>query len=339
MELCDTIERKFIDSIDISDWEVETEDGWQDVTHAHLTIQYDVYELKTETFTLKCADDHIVMIEGFKQKFVKDITSDDKVITKNGLESVVSVVKLDIPPENMYDFTVDSKNHTFFTDGILSHNTTVATIFLLWYTLFNRDKTVAVLANKEKTAIEILTRIKRAFILLPLWMQQGIEDGGWNQKSIILENGTNVVVSGTSADSISGLTVSLLFIDEFAKIPQHVCEEFYTATYPVISSGKNSKIIIVSTPLGMNLFYELWCKAVRGDSNFFPIKINWWEVPGRDDEWKKDMIRDIGKIRFSQEFQCANSQSIITVRDTTTNIIKNVEIGQFFEDINNTESV
>lgn len=302
-ELCDSVNRKFIESFDVSEWEIETEDGWKEVTNSHLTIKYDVWQLKTKSFELKCADNHIVIVEGFKQKFVKDLTVDDKVITKNGLENVVSVVKLDIPPENMYDFTVDSKNHTFFTNGILSHNTTIATIFLLWYSLFNRDKTVAILANKEATSIEILTRIKRAFINLPMWMQQGIEEGGWNKKSVSLENGTTIVVAGTSSDSISGLTVSLLYIDEFAKIPKHVAEEFYTATYPVISSGKTSKMIIVSTPVGMNLFYELWCKAVKGKSNFFPIKVNWWEVPGRDQQWKKEMIRDIGPVRFAQEFQ------------------------------------
>jgi len=334
MELSETIERKFIDSIDIEDWEVETEDGWKDITHAHLTVAYDVYELKTSSFTLKCADDHIVMAEGFVQKFVKDLTPLDKLITINGLENVVSVTKLDIPPENMYDFTVDSDTHTFFTSGILSHNTTIATIFLLWYSLFNRDKAVAILANKETTAIDILNRIKMAFKNLPLWMQCGIEDGGWNQKSISLGNGTKLIAAGTSSDSISGLTVSMLYIDEFAKIPKHVAEEFITSTYPVISSGKTSKIIIVSTPVGMNLFYEFWSKAVKNKNNFFPIKVSWWEVPGRDQAWKKEMISDIGVVRFAQEFQCANYQSLITVRDTTTNKIKTIKIGDLFNEEN-----
>lgn len=124
--------------------------------------------------------------------------------------------------------------------------TTLTTIYLLWYALFNRDKTVCVIANKEATAIEILDRIKLAYKGLPLWMQQGIKEGGWNAKRVELDNGTRIIAASTSADSISGLSVSLLFIDEFAKIPKAVAEDFITSTYPVISAGKKSKIIIVS---------------------------------------------------------------------------------------------
>ena len=237
---------------------------------------------------------------------------------------------LDISAEHMYDLSINSKNHTFFTNNILSHNSTVSTIFLLWYALFNRDKTICIIANKESTAIEILDRIKMAYRLLPLWMQTGINDGGWNAKSISLGNGSRLIAAGTSTDSISGLSVSLLFIDEFAKIQKHVAEDFITATYPVISSGKNSKIIMISTPLGMNHFYEFWSKAVKGQSNFYPIKVGWWEVPGRDQQWKKEIIADIGKVRFSQEYQCKylGSNSLLIDSDV-------LEVMDFKEPIGN----
>jgi len=182
--------------------------------------------------------------------------------------------------------------------------TTLTTIYLLWYALFNRDKTVCVIANKEATAIEILDRIKLAYKGLPLWMQQGIKEGGWNAKRVELDNGTRIIAASTSADSISGLSVSLLFIDEFAKIPKAVAEDFITSTYPVISAGKKSKIIIVSTPLGKNLFWEFWSKAIKGKNNFYPIKVKWWEHPERDQQWKKKIIADIGKLRFAQEYEC-----------------------------------
>lgn len=298
------IDEKFIESFELDDWEIETEDGWKDLTHLHKTIPYYVWELSTINYSLRCADDHIVMVEGFKEKFVKDLTLEDKVITKTGLEQVVSVKKLDIDKDNMFDVTVDSENHTLFTNGILSHNTTTSSIYLLWYALFNKDKTIAILANKESTAIEILDRIKLAYRHLPLWMQQGIVDGGWNKKSVKLGNGVKIMASTTSQDSISGETISLLYLDEFAKVKEHVAEEFITATYPVISSGQTSKIIIVSTPLGMNHFYEFWQKAVNGESNFFPVSVPWHEHPKRDQKWKEDTIKDIGNIRFAQEFGC-----------------------------------
>jgi hypothetical protein len=125
------IDKKFVCSFNVDEWKIETEDGWKDIIYIHKTIEYEVYELKTKSFSLRCADDHIVMVDGFVEKFVKDLTIYDKVITVNGLESVVSVEKLNLPPENMYDVTVDSKTHTLYTNGILSHNTTLTTVFLL----------------------------------------------------------------------------------------------------------------------------------------------------------------------------------------------------------------
>lgn len=317
LDLSEQIERKFVESYNIDDWEIETEDGWKPITSIHKTIKYDVWELKTEFHELRCADDHIVIVEGFQQKFVKDLDINDKVITVNGLEKVVSVCKLDIPQENMYDVTVDSENHTFFTNGILSHNTTVTTIFLLWYALFNRDKNIVVIANKEDTAKEILKKIKMAYQELPLWLQSGITEGGWNAKSIELGNGSRILAASTSADSISGMAVSLLFVDEFAKISAHLAQDFIASTYPVISSGKTSKIIIVSTPFnGMNHFYEFWTKAIRGKNNFYPIKVRWWDHPDRDQQWKKEMIADIGKLRFMQEFECKFLGSTETLIDS-----------------------
>jgi len=239
-------DEKFNESFELDEWEIETEDGWKDITHLHKTVKYDVWELKTLSYSLKCADDHIVMVEGMKEKFVKDLTKDDKVITKSGLQKIISVEKLRVEPEEMFDLTVNSKNHTLFTNGILSHNTTISTIFLLWYALFNKDKTVAIVAHKQDAAIDILKRIKMAIGMLPLWLQQGLTDDGWNKKSVVFENGSRIIASATSAEALTSLMVNLLFLDEFAKVPAHVAEEFITSTYPVISSGKTCKIIMIS---------------------------------------------------------------------------------------------
>ncbi|MFA5150859.1 MAG: terminase family protein, partial [Candidatus Omnitrophota bacterium] len=298
------IDNKFIESFEVEEWEVETNSGWKDITHIHKTIKFDIWEVITEKCSLKCADDHIVMINDFKQKFVKDlIVGVDKVITKNGLEKVTLVQKLDIEPQEMYDITVKSDTHTLYTNNILSHNTTITTIFLLWYVLFNKDKTAAIMANKEALSIEILDRIKIALKFIPVWLQQGIVD--WNKKSVVLENGSRIIAAATSSQSLTGFTINLLYLDEFAKVPQHIADDFIASTYPVITSGKTSMIIMVSTPFGMNHFYKFWMDATRNDSNtnsFYPISVGWWEVPGRDENFKKAVIKDIGRVKWQQEY-------------------------------------
>jgi hypothetical protein len=215
-----------------------------------------------------------------------------------------------------YIETPNGKRHCIVKIARQSGKTTVSSIFLLWYILFQKDKTVAILAHKEDAAIEILDRIKMAYKLLPIWMQSGIVDGGWNKKTVELENGCRAIAAGTGSDTITGFTISLLYMDEFAKVPQHIAEDFITSTYPVISSGKTSKIIIVSTPKGMNHFWEFWTKAVKGTSNFYPIRVGWWEVPGRDEAFKEQTIADIGAIRFAQEFSCKFLGSSSTLIDS-----------------------
>jgi len=326
---------KIIESYDIDEWEVWTDTGWEDIRQVHKTVKYDVWELKTKSFTLNCADKHIVMDKDYNEIYVQDLIIGDELITENGIEKVISVKKLDCEPEHMYDMSINSKNHTLFTDGILSHNTTISTVFILHYMLFNRDKNVAIIANKEKTALEIMQRVKMAYELLPTWLQQGIKEGGWNKSSIRLENGMTAKAATTSSDSISGETISLLYMDEFAKVKPHIAEEFITATYPVVSSGKTSKIIMVSTPVGMNHFYQFWADAVRGPekkgNNFYPVKVGWLEHPDRDDAWKEEMIRDIGPVRFNQEFGCVGSGSCINIRNKKTGLIENIRIGELYD--------
>lgn len=229
------------------------------------------------------------------------------------------------------EYQEKKKRHCIVKIARQSGKTTVATVYLLWYSLFNKDKTVAILANKETTAIEILDRIKLAYKHLPIWMQQGIVDGGWNKKSVKLSNGVKIMAASTSSDSISGEAVALLYMDEFAKVKHHIAEDFITSTYPVITSGKTSKVIIVSTPVGLNHFYEFWTRAVRGKSNFYPISVGWWERPGRDEEWKEETIADIGAVRFAQEFQCPNYKGMVNIRDKKTKKVKKIKIGEIFD--------
>ena len=214
-----------------------------------------------------------------------------------------------VPPEE------DEKRHRIVLSGRQSGKTQISVLFLLHYVLFNTDKLVAILANNERTASDILRKLKDSYEQLPLWLQQGVVEGGWSKTTIKLEN-KNLVISGsTSSNGIRGRTINLLFLDEFAFVPNNIADDFISSVYPTISSGETSRIIMVSTPKGMNHFYNVWTKAVKGENNFTPIKINWWEVPNRDDKWKEATIQDVGPIKWNQEFECKFLGSAATLVD------------------------
>lgn len=174
--------------------------------------------------------------------------------------------------------------------------------FILHYMIFNKDKNIGILANKASTSAEILDRVKKAFRYLPDFLQPGVEE--WNKMSIRLDNGCKVSAHATSSSSVRGQSFSMLFIDEVAFIPQNEWEEFWKSTYPTVSSGKKTKVLMVSTPNGMNQFYELWRKAVDRKSTFFPFSIHWSDVPGRDEAWKQETIGNTSLEDFLQEYEC-----------------------------------
>jgi len=212
-KLSDNVNRKFIESYDVSEWEIETDTGWESISHSHKTIEYDVWKIETEDGSfLECADTHIVFDENMNEIFVMDcVPFETKIITKNGPSLVTNVEKLNSPAENMYDLTVSSDNHRFYSGNILSHNSTTTCGFILWYIIFHPDKTVALLANKGETAREILGRVQLAYQHLPKWLQQGVKE--WNKGSFELENNSRVIAAATSASAIRGYTIDLLFID------------------------------------------------------------------------------------------------------------------------------
>lgn len=185
------------------------------------------------------------------------------------------------------------------TQARQSGKTTTSTIYILHYILFNSDKNVAILANKGQTARMVLGRIKLAFELLPNFLKEPVVK--WNEGSIELGNGTKIYAAATSADSISGDSVSLLYIDEVAKIENW--DDFYSSTYPTIASGKTTKIIMVSTAKGMNHYYQLWNKAIKGKSQFVPTEVTWQQVPGRDEAWRKETIDNTSEDQFMQEHE------------------------------------
>jgi Terminase large subunit, T4likevirus-type, N-terminal/Terminase RNaseH-like domain len=180
--------------------------------------------------------------------------------------------------------------------------TTMVVGYILWYILFNEEKFVAILANKASTAREILSRVKIAYEALPLWLQQGVRT--WNKGDIELENNCRVMATSTASSAIRGFSISLLYLDEFAFVPSNIADDFFTSVYPTISSGTTSKILISSTPNGMNHFYKMWTEAIENLNGFTTIEANWRQVPGRDQKWADDQKSVLGEEKFLQEMEC-----------------------------------
>jgi hypothetical protein len=174
--------------------------------------------------------------------------------------------------------------------------------YLLHHILFNQDKKVAILANKLTTARELLQRLKKSYENLPKWLQQGIVE--WNKLSIHLENGSKVIASSTSSSAVRGDTYSIILLDEFAFVPNNIAEDFFNSVYPTISSGETTKVVIVSTPKGMNMFYKLWKNAESEKNSYVPIEVHWNEIPGRDRKFKEETIRNTSERQWMQEFEC-----------------------------------
>lgn len=225
-------------------------------------------------------------------------------------ETYVTIMSVDFGqiPFTLYDF--QREMITDFNEGRFNicklprqcGKSTTSVAFILWFILFNAGKTVGILANKGELAQEILGRLQLAYESLPFWLQQGAS--AYNKRSLALENGSKVIATSSSGSAARGMSFSLLFLDEFAFVPPNDAEDFFRSVYPTISSGSDTKMIVVSTPKGMNHFYKMWMEAQEGRSAFNPIEINWWDVPGRDEDWKQSQIANTSEDQFRQEFEC-----------------------------------
>jgi len=225
------------------------------------------------------------------------------------IRTYVKIVSLDkgLVPFKLYDFqkkmvqTFNSNRFTICKVGRQSGKSVTVISYILWYLLFNESKKVALLANKAATSRELLQRMQLAYEHLPQWIQQGV--GVWNKGSFELENGSSILSSSTSSSAIRGSSFNLVFLDEFAFVESHIAEDFFRSVYPTITSGSDTKMIVVSTPYGMNHFYKMWTDSIDGKSDFQPIEVHWSEVPKRDEKWKKKQIRNTSVEQFRQEFE------------------------------------
>ena len=222
-------EEKLIKSFELSGINVANENGWTNATHIHLTKPFEIYKLTLENgLTLECADEHIVFTEDYQEKWVKDLTINDYVITEYGLSKVVSVERTG-QFINMCDMTVDNDRHSYYTNGILSHNTTTSAVFMLHYILFNIDKNALVLGNKRKTAVEILDKAKKIYLELPYFLKPGIYK--WNEAEIVLDNGCRLMAEATTINSGISFTFHCVLADEFAHCPPNILDKFYSRNH------------------------------------------------------------------------------------------------------------
>jgi hypothetical protein len=235
------------------------------------------------------------------------------------IQNYVRIVSLDegLVPFKMYDFqkemvgTFHKNRFTICKLPRQSGKSTTIISYLLHYVLFNDSANVAILANKAATARDLLGRLQLAYEHLPKWLQQGVM--AWNKGSLELENGSKILASSTSASAVRGGSYNIIFLDEFAYVPANVAEQFFSSVYPTISSGKTTKVMIVSTPHGMNMFYKLWVDAEEGRNTYVPIEVHWSEVPGRDEAWKAETIKNTSAAQFNTEFECEFLGSIDTL--------------------------
>ena len=192
---------------------------------------------------------------------------------------------------------------------------TTCVSYLLHYAVFNDNVNIAILANKASTARDLLQRLQLAYENLPKWMQQGILS--WNKGSLELENGSKIIAASTSASAVRGGSYNIIFLDEFAFIPNHIADDFFASVYPTISSGQSTKVIIVSTPRGMNHFYRMWHDSERQKNEYVPTDVHWSEVPGRDEKWKAQTIANTSEQQFKVEFECEFLGSVDTLINPT----------------------
>ena len=245
---------------------------------------------------LKCKDDPVY----FAKKYIKIVSLDEGLV-----------------PFDLYPFQeklVRNFHENRFNICKMPRQTgksTTVVSYLLHYAIFNDSINIGILANKAKIAMDLLGRLQTAYENLPKWMQQGII--AWNKGSLELDNGSKILAASTSASAVRGMSFNILFLDEFAFVPNHVADDFFASVYPTISSGTSTKVIIVSTPRGMNHFYRMWHDAERGTNGYIPTDVHWNEVPGRDDAWKAQTIANTSEQQFKVEFECEFLGSVNTL--------------------------
>lgn len=310
------VTKKLIDTISINanDNKVKTDTDDAGITHIHKTQPYHVYKITTRMGNfLEGADNHILFDENMNEIFIKDLNVNSFIQTDKGIDEIVKIEKSKYKV-SMFDISLDDSNHRYYSNGILSHNTITSSIFIAWYLCFHYDRNVLVIANKMATTTEIVDKIKTVIKNVPFFLKPGsLSLGATGMK---FDNGVKLYSQATTKSAALGFTIHLLYADEFAHIPENIIEPFYRSIYPTLSSSQVSRIIISSTPCGMNMFYNLYANALKKKNEYTAIRVDWWEVPGRDEKWKEREIGNLGSEElFNQEYGnqfLASSRMLLT---------------------------
>ena len=321
----DDCTKKIVETKELDGVNVLTDTGYHKATHIHRTQPYTVYDVEfTDGTNIECADNHIMYLYNgggyYHPVDVPQVNVGDKLVSKDGYKIVKSIYKCPYKMM-MYDLTVDSDEHTYYTSDVLSHNTTTTSAFMAWMIVFHIDKNILIVANKEKTAIEIVDKIINIFKGLPFFLKPGCEAFG--KTGLKLDNGSKIISSATTNTASIGFTIHCVYLDEFAHIPDNIVNNFWRSVYPTLSSSKVSQCIITSTPNGTgNKFYEIWSNSLEGKNSFANVRTDYWEVPGHDDEWAKKQIADFGEEEFAQEFALQfNKGSKMILKSSTMNYL------------------
>lgn len=241
---------------------------------------------------------------------------------------IVSLNGQDLVKIKLYDYqkklikVIDENKYTISKMPRQCGKTTSVGMYVVWCIIFKHNYSVGIAADKDVTAKEIIERIQTAYENLPMWLQQGVKT--WNDHNIKLENGSKVTATATTKKTFRGQSHNLILLDEFAFVEKGIADQFYGSVYPVVSSSPKAKMVIISTPKGLNHYYKLWKDAENGNNTFKPVDVMWNDVPGRGDEFRKETIANIGQERWLQEFCCdfqGNTNSLVS--ETT---LKNIPI-------------
>lgn len=265
-----------------------------------LAYQHDFSKEEIAEY-IKCREDPVYFIENY----VKIITLD------KGLQPF----KL-YPCQKEKVRCIMDNRRVVLMEGRQQGKTVTSAACILHYTIFEEDKTVAIMANKSSAAREVLNRYQIMYENLPIWMQQGVKT--WNKGDVELENNSKVLTAATTAAAIRGKSVNWLYIDEAAIIPNNIADEFFTSVYPTISAGETTKILLTSTPLGYNHFWKFWNESVKGVNGFENMFIPYYEIPGRDEKWLEEQKQLLGQVKFNQEVMCEFLGSTNTLINSNT---------------------
>jgi len=287
-----------------------------------------------------------VKMSGAQQPYTLEQVQSIVKFTKDPCEFIdncVKVVSIDkgIVPFHLYPYQkriIDAVHHNRFTICKLfrqSGKSTVIAAYCLWFGIFNANKDIVILANKLSAAKELFGRIEMMYEMLPDYVKPGVKE--YNKTSMVLENGSRISCAATSASAIRGRSISLCICDEFAFLPTSIAQEFVTSTFPALSSSSQSKLVLISTPYGLNHFYKIWHESEQGINNFVHVEGKWQEIHA-DDDWFETQSKLLGDpVKVAQELECVTGDTIVRIKNKRTGRVECIPIGELYERMENVE--